>query len=178
MFRASSRPSFWQRYKYLIPNLMTTVRLLLIIPFMFFVNNGDHVSASITALVAILSDVDGTVARKIGATSKFGALYDPLVDATFIIVGLGILVQKGEVWWLAVVAFLLAALIKAIPQFFYFKRHKEVKSVILSKTAGMIGFVAVIVGAWGVPMIVTTVLLGIGTVIYLLLGILWIYQND
>lgn len=63
-----------------IPNLLTTVRLLLVPVFivMFF---RDHITAAAIFVIACLTDiVDGYIARHFDAQSKFGAVFDPLAD--------------------------------------------------------------------------------------------------
>lgn len=63
-----------------IPNLLTTVRLLLVPVFivMFF---RDHITSAAIFVIACLTDiVDGYIARHFDAQSKFGAVFDPLAD--------------------------------------------------------------------------------------------------
>jgi cardiolipin synthase (CMP-forming) len=60
--------------------------------------------AAIVVLAAALSDVaDGWLARRFGATSRFGQIVDPLVDRTFYIVILSTLLLTGTLPWWAVV---------------------------------------------------------------------------
>ena len=68
-----------------IPNILTTFRLTMIPLFVYFVVfRGDFVAAAIVFAVAGITDVvDGFAARKLGAISNFGKLYDPLVDKLF-----------------------------------------------------------------------------------------------
>ena len=160
-----------------LPNALTTIRLLLIFPFVYFVVQGQPVYAGLTALIAILSDMDGTVARKIGATSSFGALYDPIVDATFMVVAFAALVYSGKVWWWPVAIFFAAVIFKTLPQTLYLRKHGKVKSVFASKTMGLIGFGSVIVGAFGFPAIISALALLVGALGYAILGILWLRDS-
>jgi len=63
-----------------VPNILTTIRLLLVPVFivMFF---QDHIASAAIFVVACLTDiVDGYIARHFDAQSKFGTVFDPLAD--------------------------------------------------------------------------------------------------
>jgi phosphatidylglycerophosphate synthase len=150
------------------------VRLLLIIPYVFFFLAGDYVSATLTYIVAFITDIDGTIARKIGATSKFGSLYDPLVDATFMITALCLLVWKGQILLWPVVIYLAAVLFKAIPATLFLKKHKRVRSEIVSKAISFAGVLTVILGTMRVPFWITTSVLLLGTVLQSIMAIRWL----
>jgi cardiolipin synthase (CMP-forming) len=177
--RVSSRPSSSHSFnwKLLIPNAMTAARLLLIIPFVYFVLHGEHLNAGITALVAMVSDVDGTIARKIGATSKFGALFDPLVDAAFALIAYGFLIIAGWLWLWPTAFFVVAAIYKSIPQTAYLRRHGAVRSVKESKTMGMVGFGTVVIAAFGAPLWLSATTLVLGGIGYILIGTRWLRET-
>lgn len=66
-----------------IPNLLTLLRLVLIVPFCFFVTGGLQwdVMALLTFIVAASTDwFDGYYARRFKQTSDAGKLLDPLAD--------------------------------------------------------------------------------------------------
>jgi cardiolipin synthase len=63
------------------PNLLTTLRLMLAVPMCLLVLGRDYHAVLWVALAAGLSDgVDGWLARKLNATSRYGAVVDPLAD--------------------------------------------------------------------------------------------------
>lgn len=70
----------------LLPNLISSFRLLLFIPFIFLFNNYSSIEnvriyILILIFVAFLSDLlDGYVARKTNSISEFGKIIDPLAD--------------------------------------------------------------------------------------------------
>ena len=67
-----------------IPNVLTLLRLLAIIPFSLWAMQGKDRQALILFFVAGLTDtLDGTIARRFGQTSKIGRLLDPLTDKLF-----------------------------------------------------------------------------------------------
>ena len=72
-----------------LPNLITVVRLLLIVPLAWMLISGTHSVAALILLVVFgLTDwVDGFLARRLGQESKIGALIDPIADR----LGVGVL---------------------------------------------------------------------------------------
>ena len=91
----------------LLPNVVTLGRMASLPLFVvLFVTEtpGAAWGAAIVVLIAALSDVaDGWLARRFGATSRFGRIVDPLVDRTFYIVILSTLLLTGTLPWWAVV---------------------------------------------------------------------------
>ena len=64
-----------------LPNILTTLRLFLALPICMLILDGNYVSVLVIALVAGCSDgVDGWLARKLNATSRYGAVVDPISD--------------------------------------------------------------------------------------------------
>lgn len=67
-----------------IPNALTGLRLLALVPFVYLVTRGSDRAALVLFILAGITDtVDGTIARRLGQTSKLGRLLDPLVDKLF-----------------------------------------------------------------------------------------------
>lgn len=64
-----------------IPNLITLLRLVLLVPFVLFLLDGKFTAALLVFAVAGLSDaVDGYLARSRGWGTHLGAMLDPLAD--------------------------------------------------------------------------------------------------
>lgn len=64
-----------------IPNVITVVRVLLVIPTAWCLLTGRYVEALVLMAVAGASDaVDGFIARRFDSITKFGAALDPLAD--------------------------------------------------------------------------------------------------
>jgi cardiolipin synthase len=64
-----------------LPNLLTTLRLLLAIPLCLLVLKENFEAVLWVAFFAGASDgIDGWLARKLDATSRYGAVVDPLAD--------------------------------------------------------------------------------------------------
>ncbi len=70
-------------------NLLTVTRLLLILPFLFFVYGSppQRIPAAIVFVIAALTDaLDGYVARSFGQVTEVGKMIDPLIDRFFLII--------------------------------------------------------------------------------------------
>lgn len=66
----------------MIPNILTTIRLVLVPVFAYFMIYGDnmYVAAAIFVLSGITDIVDGYIARHYNMITNFGMVYDPFVD--------------------------------------------------------------------------------------------------
>jgi cardiolipin synthase len=91
-----------------IPNVLTTLRLLLAVPICWLIIEENYPVVIWIAVFAGLSDgVDGWIARKLDATSRYGSIVDPLADkvllgsayTSFAVVGL-------LPWWVALIVVL------------------------------------------------------------------------
>lgn len=64
-----------------IPNLISILRIILVVPTVYFLLRGDYLLALVPFVVAGLSDaLDGFLAKRFGWTSRLGSLLDPLAD--------------------------------------------------------------------------------------------------
>jgi hypothetical protein len=64
-----------------LSNFLSILRVLLVIPFIYFFSSGDKLIAFILVLIAISTDwFDGRVARWTNTISDMGKILDPLAD--------------------------------------------------------------------------------------------------
>lgn len=98
-----------------IPNVITLVRILLVLPIAWLLWGGRYPEVLLLVAVAGLSDaVDGALARRFGWRSEFGALLDPLADKVIAVVLFVVLTMQGQLpLWLAVVVVARDAVILA-----------------------------------------------------------------
>ena len=83
-----------------IPNIITVMRVILIIPFAYFAWQQNYVAALIIFLIAGVSDVlDGLLAKRFNWQSRFGSITDPLADKILLFVAVLLLVMKGQLSW-------------------------------------------------------------------------------
>lgn len=175
-WRFSSRSRSKQKLYRLIPNTLTTIRLLLIIPYVTFFILGHRFNAAIVYIIALVTDIDGTIARKLNAVTTFGAFFDPAVDATFMVIALSLLVVDGSVLVWPAAIYVVAALFRLLPALGHFKRSRKVRTTYLSKTIAFSGFTTVLLGTFSVSHWITTTLLIIGACAHIILGVAWLQQ--
>lgn len=64
-----------------IPNLLSLIRILLIIPLMYFILIAEYKFALIVFIISAITDLlDGWLARYLNCESAMGAILDPLAD--------------------------------------------------------------------------------------------------
>ena len=64
-----------------VPNLMTCIRIILIIPFLIMFFNGNYISSFTVLMFSGVTDfLDGFIARTFNQTSQLGKYLDPLAD--------------------------------------------------------------------------------------------------
>ena len=84
----------------LIPNALTLLRLLLAVPVGWLILREQYAPALAVGLAAGLTDaVDGWLARRLNAYSRFGAALDPIADKTLMFVVFISLAIVGLVPW-------------------------------------------------------------------------------
>lgn len=90
------------------PNLVTTVRLLLVAPIVVLLLDGERPVLTLVLLVLFGGSdwVDGQLARRLGQTSRVGAVLDPIADRTGLVVIVGALVVAGHLplWIIVTIA--------------------------------------------------------------------------
>lgn len=87
-----------------IPNLITVVRFILVIPTVMFLLEQRYGYALIVFLVASISDaLDGMLARYYQASTRFGSIMDPLADKLLLVSTFIALTYMGVLpFWLMV----------------------------------------------------------------------------
>ena len=91
-----------------IPNVITLLRLVLIVPFAYYLFHGHYEIAFFLYIIAGLTDgLDGFLARHFNWQTELGGFLDPLSDkllVTVSFVSLGLISQLP--WWLVILVFL------------------------------------------------------------------------
>lgn len=83
-----------------IPNLITSLRVLLVVPIAFCLLGEAYKAALLLFVVAGLSDgVDGYLARRFNWRSRFGAITDPIADKLLLVSTFLLLTIGGHIHW-------------------------------------------------------------------------------
>lgn len=87
-----------------IPNLITSLRIILVPIFVIYLINDRHSAALVVFIIAGLSDgADGLLARLLNQKSQLGAYLDPLADKLLLVAAFIVLAVRGFVPpWLTV----------------------------------------------------------------------------
>lgn len=93
-----------------IPNKLTILRVILIIPFVVFMllpglkDMGRYVAVSIFIIASLTDLADGKIARKYNLVTNFGKFMDPLADKLLVCAAMICLVETGELAaWIVVI---------------------------------------------------------------------------
>lgn len=64
-----------------IPNILSFIRIIIIIPFVLYFLEDDYLSAALMLILSGLSDMfDGIIARKLNQITRLGKVLDPVAD--------------------------------------------------------------------------------------------------
>src|SRR5262245_59177389 len=85
-----------------LPNAITVLRCLLIIPFAGALYDHNHMTAfALFALAGFSDGLDGFLAKHFSLQSQFGARLDPIADKLLLVTGFGLLTWLHYLpWWL------------------------------------------------------------------------------
>jgi len=125
-------------------NALTAVRLLLVVPFAFFMARGDLRSAVFALLVwavALTTDfVDGPVARRRGTVTALSGTFDHTSDFLFVTSGLFAGAYRGVFPWI-LPALIVAAFSQYVIDSYWIHRHSKLRGSKLGRYNGMLYFV-------------------------------------
>lgn len=86
--------------RFQIPNVLTTIRILLIPVFLIFLFSGDRWLALAAFVVLMITDqTDGFLARRYRVITDFGKIADPIADKALMLSALISLNLLGDLWW-------------------------------------------------------------------------------
>jgi cardiolipin synthase len=130
-----------------VPNLITTIRIILTPIFIIYLLNGEYVSGLFVFIICVLTDgADGTVARLFSQKSKLGSYLDPLADKLLLVSAFIVLAVIGFLpAWLTVLVITRDILIMIGVMIFYlYGQRITVRPYISSKIATCLQFITVI----------------------------------
>lgn len=112
-----------------IPNILTTVRFLLVPVFAYFIYEGQYILSVIILTIAGITDfLDGHIARKYNMITSWGKLADPLADKFMQLTALIILAIKDKIPLYAVAIILLKEILMVAGSILLLKQDEFVVS--------------------------------------------------
>ena len=130
-----------------IPNLLTVLRIVLVIPFAMSVYSAHYVQALVLFFIAGLSDgVDGFLALQFDWKSRFGAIADPLADKLLLMTAYVMLAWTHQIplWLLVLVIARDLLIVVGALLYHYFVSHYEIQPSWLGKSCTMVQIVYVL----------------------------------
>lgn len=129
-----------------VPNILTTIRLLLIPVIFYYALQENYIMAVIFLTLSGITDVlDGYIARKFNFITDFGTLFDPLADKLTQVSTLIVLVIQGIIpLWILIIVIIKEILMIAGAAFLYDK-NTVVGSRWYGKAATVVFYVAILI---------------------------------
>jgi CDP-diacylglycerol--glycerol-3-phosphate 3-phosphatidyltransferase len=124
-------------------NALTALRLLLVVPFAYFMSKGDvrfAVFALVVWAVALLTDfLDGPIARRRGIVTAFSGTFDHTTDFLFVTSGLFAGAFRGVFPWILPIL-IVAAFLQYVIDSYWIHRHSKLRGSKLGRYNGMLYF--------------------------------------
>ena len=125
-------------------NSLTAVRLLLVVPFAFYMAQGDRRSAIfalVVWLVALITDIlDGPIARRRGTVTAWSGTFDHTSDFLFVTAGLFAGAVRGA-FPLILPILITAAFLQYVIDSYWIHRHTKLRGSKLGRYNGILYFV-------------------------------------
>ena len=130
-----------------LPNLITLLRMLLVVPLCWLIADGLYGGALVVAAIAGLSDaVDGFLAKRYGWQSWLGGILDPIADKLLLMAGFLWLAFAGDVpgWLAALVIGRDLVIVCGAVAYYYLIGHFDAAPSRLSKLTTLVQIVFVL----------------------------------
>jgi CDP-diacylglycerol---glycerol-3-phosphate 3-phosphatidyltransferase len=125
-------------------NALTSVRLLLVFPFAFFMTKGDTRSATIALvlwIVALITDIlDGPVARRRGTVTSMSGTFDHTSDFLFVTSGIFAGAWRGAFPWILPIL-ITVAFAQYVLDSYWAHRRTKLRGSKLGRYNGILYFV-------------------------------------
>lgn len=124
-------------------NALTAIRLLLVLPFAFFMARGDRISAVISLAVwvaALVTDfLDGPIARRRGTVTALSGTFDHVSDFLFVSSGIFAGATRGAFPWVLPIV-ITAAFAQYVIDSYWIHRHAKLRASKLGRYNGILYF--------------------------------------
>ncbi len=143
-------------HMFTIPNLLTTLRILLVAPTIWLLNEELYFAALAVGTIALITDFfDGMLARKLNQQSYVGAILDPVADKIAVIAFFGFFYVNGQtpLWYFLLIFIRDVAQLLAIPVLLWWKKIQfKVEPALIAKWGTALNFI--ILGAIWIKIVV------------------------
>lgn len=148
--------------KFNLANILTTLRILLILPFAYFLLQNHFLIAGILIIVATLLDYENWLTKKTNDNLAFKNMYDKIADIIIITAAI-LLVVYIKFWFMyeALIA-IGAILVRGVGVYLINRKYNFIKSTHWTKAAGLLLIIGVAYSMTSLP--------GLRLVIFLALG--------
>ncbi|PHS20074.1 MAG: CDP-alcohol phosphatidyltransferase [Kangiella sp.] len=159
-----------------IPNIITSIRLFLLIPLSFYLSKEDYTTALYIFFIAGFSDaLDGYLAKKYNWTSHFGSVLDPLADKALLVISMAILTLNSKIDFLLFSLVVIRDVYIVFGAYLYHRKFGkyQMKPSIYSKlnTFFQISMVTLLLLSLGYQNLSTSIFITFNWIIYLTLFI-------
>jgi len=105
-----------------LPNIITSLRLILLIPLSYYLSAENYWFALIIFFIAGFSDaLDGFLAKKFNWVSRFGSILDPIADKALLVVTMAILTLNNKISLLLFLCVAIRDVYIIAGAYFYYK---------------------------------------------------------
>ena len=105
-----------------LPNIITSIRLILLIPLSICLLNENYEASLIIFFIAGFSDaLDGYLAKKYNWISRFGSILDPIADKALLVITMLILTVNNQFSWLFLITVAVRDIYIVSGAYFYYK---------------------------------------------------------
>ena len=128
----------------MLANILTTLRIILVIPFGYFLINQNYVIAGICLAIAALLDYENWLTKKIGEELAFKNLYDKIADIIIVVAAMG-LIYYIDFWFSYEIFIALAAIVvRGVGVYLIQKKYNFIKTTHWSKLTSILLVFAII----------------------------------
>ncbi len=106
-----------------LPNIITSLRLILLVPLSYYLIKQDYQPALIIFFIAGFSDaLDGFLAKRYNWVSRFGSILDPIADKALLVLTMAILTLNDKISLLLFVVVAIRDFYIMAGAFYYYRK--------------------------------------------------------
>ncbi len=106
-----------------LPNVITSLRLLLLVPLAFYLTIQDYQLSLLIFFIAGVSDaLDGFLAKRYNWVSRFGSILDPIADKALLVLTMALLTANQKISLLLFVLVALRDIYIVLGAYIYYKK--------------------------------------------------------